>query len=82
MNWATEGKGPTADTGSLYLNVLTEKAAERNKCSQEINITVGKKYKWSVRFFPILLILHTLIVLVIAFVTQLIISEKPVTQPL
>lgn len=34
------------------------------------------------RFFPNLLLLHTLIVLVLAFITQLIISEKSVTEPL
>lgn len=82
MNWAIVGKAPIVNTGSLYLNGLTEKVAESNKCCQEIKITIGEKYEWSVKIFPILLILHTLIVLVIAFVTQLIISEKSVTQPL
>ena len=81
MNWATVDKKPFGTTGSLFLDSLSQKAAQGHKCSRIIYTMNGEEDKPKpLRIFPILLIFHTLIVLVLAFVTQLIISEKSVTQ--
>ena len=77
MNWATADYRPTINTGSAYLDKLTEDIQNKHKCSRTINTRFVE-----LRFFPILLIFHTLIVLVLAFVTQLIISDKSVTETL
>ena len=78
LNWATVNGEDSVDTGSKYLDALTMKAQKENKCS----LSFDKDNPDSARFFPILLIFHTLIVLVLAFVTQLLISDKSVTEPL
>ncbi len=78
MSWATVGYDSIKPTGSAYLDSLTKKTIENHKCCRNIAIPFwGNR-----RIFPILLIFHTLIVLVLAFVTQLIISDKSVTEPL
>lgn len=79
INWATVNQENSVNTGSAYLNKLTKNAQKDYKCS--LTIPVCDKNK-PARFFPILLIFHTLIVLVLAFVTQLLISDKSVTEPL
>ena len=65
-------------SGSYYLDRLTFKAKKEHQCWKEVAIPILGQRK----FFPILLIFHTLIVLVLAFVTQLLISDKSVTEPL
>ena len=77
INWATVNQENSVNTGSAYLDKLTKNAQKDYKCS--LTIPVCDK---TARFFPILLIFHTLIVLVLAFVTQLLISDKSVTEPL
>lgn len=78
MAWATVGNNSVVQTGSAYLDSLTIRAREEHKCCRNIIVPFwGEK-----RIFPTLLIFHTLIVLVLAFVTQLIISDKSVTEPL
>lgn len=77
INWATVNQENSVNTESAYLDELTKKAQKDYKCS--LTIPVCDKTAW---FFPILLIFHTLIVLVLAFVTQLLISDKSVTEPL
>ena len=79
INWATVNQENRVNTGSAYLDKLTKNAQKDYKCS--LTIPVCDKNK-PARFFPILLIFHTLIVLVLAFVTQLLISDKSVTEPL
>lgn len=79
INWATVNQENSVNTGSAYLDKLTKNAQKDYKCS--LTIPVCDKNK-PARFFPILLIFHTLIVLVLAFVTQLLISDKSVTEPL
>ena len=78
MSWATIGCDSIVQTGSAYLDSLTIKAKNNHKCCRKINVPVLSEK----RIFPTLLIFHTLIVLVLAFVTQLIISDKTVTEPL
>lgn len=65
-------------TNRSYFDTLTSEAKSKNQCW--VNIFPKAKTPW--RLFPSLLIFHTLIVLVLAFVTQLIISNKSVTEPL
>ena len=77
-NWATvnlsqEGSG---ETKSKRLNALIDES-KKNKYSMSLSV-FGKDRC----FYPTLLLLHTLIVLVLAFITQLIISDKSVTEPL
>ena len=79
MSWATIGHDSFKPTGSVYLDSLTKETIEKHKCCREIKIPCINK---PLRIFPTLLIFHTLIVLVFAFVTQLIISDKSVTEPL
>jgi hypothetical protein len=75
MSWATIAHSEEFNTGSECLDTLTVKAIRKHNCC--LNIGKGTK-----RIFPTLLIFHTLIVLVLAFVTQLLISDKTVTEPL
>lgn len=88
MNWATAGDTSSVDATSTYLYGLTQKYKNsdlpdndisNHKCSRIIHYNDKDK---PIRVFPILLIFHTLVVLVIAFVTQLIISDKSVTETL
>ena len=79
MNWATIGTSEIANTGSDCLNSLTIHAKKKHVCCRNLELPVTNSPK---RIFPTLLIFHTLIVLVLAFVTQLIISDKSVTEPL
>lgn len=76
IEWATFDKMKDSSSVEGYINSLTLLDQEKRKCCVNINNTS------SVHFFPNLLLLHTLIVLVLAFITQLIISEKSVTEPL
>lgn len=62
---------------SLYLQELVDLAKAKKCC-----VLVSPCKQTAHRFYPTLLILHTLIVLVLAFFTQLIISDKSVTEPL
>lgn len=62
-------------TGSKYIDTLVQKVNLKKCC----RILDPKKSK---HFYPNLLLLHMIIVLMIAFVTQLIISDKSVTEPL
>ena len=84
MSWATAGTANHANTGSHYLDRLTADAMSIHECSRKIHLVADKDNKTGIiwRIFPILLIFHTLIVLVLAFVTQLIISDKSVTEPI
>ena len=88
MNWATAGDTSSVDATSTYLYGLTQNYKnsdlpdndiKNHKCSRIIYYNDKDK---PIRVFPILLIFHTLVVLVIAFVTQLIISDKSVTETL
>lgn len=75
INWVTFKETRIAvNTGSVYLDNITEASKKDFICYQT---TILDK-----RFFPVLLFFHTLIVLILAFVTQLFISEKSVTDPL
>lgn len=89
MNWATIGQPSNVKTGSHYLDTLTSKAIKSHNCCKQINLPVLEKLFKAInipmhkfRIFPTLLIFHTLIVLILAFVTQLLISDKSVTEPL
>ena len=75
MSWATMNRPKISNTGNLVLDSLTVKAIREHNCCREIHPSKNK-------IFPTLLIFHTLIVLVLAFVTQLLISDKSVTEPL
>ena len=76
IEWATFDKMKDPSSVEGYINSLTLLDQEKRKCCVNINNSS------SVHFFPNLLLLHTLIVLVLSFITQLIISEKSVTEPL
>jgi hypothetical protein len=80
IGWATQqyivDTVPEA-TESAYLNELVD-VSKMKKCC----VLVGFCKQPTYRFYPTLLLLHMLIVLVLAFFTQLIISEKTVTEPL
>lgn len=80
IEWATY-RSPSENTNNSsekdYLGLLIQSAQEK-KCCRRIDVPLlGEN-----RFFPNLLLVHTLIVLILAFITQLIISEKSVTEPL
>lgn len=75
--WATYGY--PSQEGSSYLDKLTRDAQEKMKCCRNVFIKPNLKPR---PFYPNLLLFHTLIVLVLAFITQLIISDKSVTEPL
>lgn len=79
MSWATITHSVKSNTGSACLDTLTVEAIREHNCCYDVNLKIGKEPK---RIFPTLLIFHTLIVLVLAFVTQLLISDKSVTEPL
>lgn len=77
IKWATRGNESTmtadnANDSGGYVNSLMFKEKEK-KCS--IKMAKG-------RLFPQLLLLHTLNVLILTFVTQLIVSSKAVTEPI
>lgn len=77
LNWTTVDY-KNDQTGSPFLDMLI--SSEKNeKCCREVGWGVPRNGH---RFYPTLLLMHTLIVLVIAFITQLIISDKSVTEPL
>lgn len=80
MSWATMNRPKISNTENLVLDSLIVKAIREHNCCREIHLP--KKKDWFRRVFPTLLIFHTLIVLVLAFVTQLLISDKSVTEPL
>lgn len=66
---------------------LKQYAIQNNNICREVKMWwVGTKNKWvlkrSLNIFPRMLVFHSLIVLIIAFVGQLIISDKSVTEPL
>ena len=65
---------------SHYLDSLINNN-EKNKCCRKVGWFSFNNNNWR-HFYPILLLMHTLIVLVLAFITQLIISDKSVTEPL
>ena len=71
-DWAAVNYKNNKYTNSEYVNDLI-RDAEKQKCS----ILVGDK-----QLYPALLVFHALIVLVLAFVTQLFISDKAITEPL
>jgi hypothetical protein len=83
LGWATS----TGDTSTnnlcsdslCYLDILVDEAKE-NKCCREVKWSPDCKVSYNL--YPFLLLIHTLIVLVMAFITQLIISDKSVTEPL
>ena len=89
MNWATIGQPSFEKTGSHYLDTLTSKAIKDYNCCKQIKTKQDWLKKilkainiYELKIFPTLLIFHTLIVLVLAFVTQLFISDKSVTETL
>ena len=82
MNWVTAGNQMDINTNSGYMDALTRNAQKEQICCRKIEILPFLEEITSGRIFPRLLIFHTLIVLVLAFITQLIISEKSVTEPL
>lgn len=65
---------------SHYLDSLII-SNEKNKCCRKVGWFSSNNCNWR-HFYPVLLLMHTLIVLVLAFITQLIISDKSVTEPL
>lgn len=78
MAWAEISDSITQSvSNSAYLDSLTNITKQSKRCW----VRVCEKNE-QIRLFPYLLIFHTLIVLVLAFVTQLIISDKSVTEPL
>ena len=82
MNWATLNHLEYPLTGSAILDSLIVKAKKEHKCCRDVN---GDSNFWLLphfRVFPTLLLFHTLIVLVLAFVTQLFIKQKSVTEPI
>lgn len=78
MSWSKIEEKKVSVSGSTYLDTLTSKAKEDHQCWKEVKLPILGPQK----VFPTLLLFHTLIVLVLAFVTQLIISDKSVTEPL
>lgn len=77
LSWSTVGTD-SIKSDSYYLR----KIINENKSKLECCRAVGWWQSGNSRFYPTLLIMHTLIVLVLAFITQLIISDKSVTEPL
>jgi len=78
MDWVTMGYPETFNSGSDYLDRITQETIQKQqKCCRKV-----KLFDKDRRVFPNLLLFHTLIVLVLAFVTQLLISDKSVTEPL
>lgn len=77
LDWTTVNISNN-ETDSPYLNMLI-KNDKNAKCCRVVGWGVPNNEH---RFYPTLLLMHTLIVLVIAFITQLIISDKSVTEPL
>ena len=61
-------------------DIMTNMAIIKHPFSRRVGFFSSKKFSFSI--FPRMLILHALIVLIIAFVGQLIISDKSVTEPL
>ena len=82
MGWATVPPPSNIHTESAYMDTLTKVYQEKRSCCRKIYPPIISNAEKGKRFFPTLLIFHTLIVLVLAFVTQLIISDKSVTEPL
>lgn len=77
LKWATRGE-TTSDNqySSAYIKKLIEKDTQRKLCYKMDSGCSPKNIYHS------LLLLHMLIVLVLAFVGQLVISDKSVTEPL
>ena len=74
VGWATINcRNNVNDTQSEFINDLLSEKKKQKSC-----VLIDDK----IYFFPILLVFHTLIVLVLAFVTQLFISDKAITEPL
>lgn len=95
MNWTNSSKTPPKvfPTEDYYLAYLGYNAITKHCFTKYITmlpqIKTGKKVeenvnmeKGKIMVFPRMLIFHSLIVLIIAFVGQLIISDKSVTEPL
>ena len=86
IKWATRTKAPViidgCGEGLSYVNSLML-SEQQKKCSIRLfarSRVEDNSGRW--RLFPQLLLLHTLIVLILTFVTQLIISSKAVTEPI
>lgn len=75
IKWATANDSINDQTQSASINKLIADA-KTNKCCVKVPYCKDRY------FYPYLLLFHTLIVLVLAFITQLIISDKSVTEPL
>lgn len=78
LKWATFDTANSDSlvlTESAYLSKLTEETKKESKLCREATVL-------KTMVFPSLLIIHSLIVLVLAFVAQLLLSEKTVTEPL
>ena len=77
LKWATV---PSEENTEVFSSIFLKSLKRKDKCCRMVG------WKWwkpsNSRFYPTLLIMHTLIVLVLAFITQLIISDKSVTEPL
>ena len=95
MNWATFSYTEQPQTGSGSLDILTANAIKGRNCCRKVSksrkdgikkLSLFKEKDATnvdyYRIFPTLLVFHTLIVLVIAFVTQLFINQKSVTEPI
>ena len=82
MDWSKYETKYTSLSGSMHLDALTAKAKEEHQCWEEVTLSCRDNTNVKFKLFPTLLLFHTLIVLVLAFVTQLIISDKSVTEPL
>lgn len=85
--WVKVGKNPNTisfKTNNYYLAYLGYNAVKNQKYYRELVIPFFKIEDKILRIpiYPRMLIFHSLIVLLIAFVGQLIISDKSVTEPL
>jgi len=72
------------DTENYYLAYLGYDASVNHKFCRRLVLKICEKKKLQITpiLFPRMLIFHSLIVLIIAFVGQLIVSDKSVTEPL
>lgn len=72
------------DTENYYLAYLGYDASVNHKFCRRLELKICEKKNLQITpiLFPRMLIFHSLIVLIIAFVGQLIVSDKSVTEPL
>lgn len=84
MDWSTYRENPKIDYSdfirqSPYLAFIKNDAMNNHKVCREVGLKIDEK---PMVLYPYLLLIHSLIVLILAFVGQLFISKETVSEPL